>query len=150
MCEQKTIKTNKKFLQKSPFNGGPLSETSLKESPFIIGFMGGIFGGFILLLIESIWPARTPDLTNTIAVLDTQKIIRDRAKSLATHNQSQEEIVADQIAFIKHLDDAVSQLFEEKKVILLKPEAVAILRLPDYTDEIIHRIHLLEKRDPKS
>ena len=115
--------------------------------PALSGAVGGalIYGfivGFTALL-----PSKKPvSFIKEVAMVDTGKILHDRAASLAEQNYTKDEIYKDQIDFIRYLDDAMNAISEEKQAVLIKPEAAASFRLPDYTQEVIRRIKLQESR----
>lgn len=121
-----------------------------KRNILIPALSGALGGALVLGFVSgftSFLSSKKPSCSfQEFAMVDTGKIIRDRAASLAEQNYTKEEIYKDQVDFIRYLDDAMNGVSEEKQVLLLKPEALAMFRLPDYTQEVIRRIKLQESR----
>lgn len=119
---------------------------SLMTSALAGAVGGAITFGFMSFVHHFLPSQKTSAAIQEFAMVDTGKIIRDRAASLAEQNYTKDEIYKDQVDFIRYLDDAMNGVSEERRAILLKPEALAMFRLPDYTQEVIRRIKLQESR----
>lgn len=116
-------------------------------SPFLTAsLLGGLIGGGAVLITGAallkagvISSRQKP----SYAIVDTQKILKEKAQALMGSSKSAEEAEAKIEPLIAQLDLVMSQLSQEEGVVLLQPQAVAGFHVWDLTEDVKHRLSSL-------
>lgn len=116
-------------------------------SPFLTAsLLGGLIGGGAVLIIGSallkagVISSRPKP---SYAIVDTQKILKEKAQTLMGSSKSASEAEAKIEPLIAEMDAVMSQLSQEEGVVLLQPQAVAGFHVLDLTEDVKRRLSSL-------
>ena len=110
--------------------------------------MSGIAGGAVVLVVGAIVLKMTgigKPQRPSLAVVDVAQLIKAQATKVSLKTQDPKTI--DQLAegFMEKLSLAMDMVAEDKKVILLQPQAVAQTQVENLTDEVALTLEFLEQ-----
>ena len=113
-------------------------------SPFLMAsLLGGLIGGGAVLIIGSAllkaWVISSRPKPS-YAIVDTQKILKEKAQALMGSSKSALEAEAKIEPLIAEMDAVMSQLSQEEGVVLLQPQAVAGFHVLDLTEDVKRRL----------
>lgn len=116
---------------------------------FAVGFAGAIVGASMTMLMQGNF-SKTPSSPNagklSIGVLDVNKIIRNKAKSLAKKGVSGQPLKNELARFVVYTGMVLKEL--PKDLVLFTPGVIeSLASVKDYTDELAVKIDNFEPSD---